>query len=259
MHASVWCLAWLSRTLVWLSRTLLPRPACPPQELVIVVSEDAAGVRIPISKGIAGLVATSGRTENIRNAADHPLFDPTMDLRTGYHTQSILCMAVKDGTGTVVAVIQVRGRQALCGGAGRACAAHTGCWRAHLLLLLLQAINKIDGPGGFTDEDIKTLTVVADTAGVTLQKARLLQVRLEERGKRKRGRVLVEVAGHRFSVPPPPPWRPLPCRTQTQPGRQLRRWRRSSASSTTRLQRATSSRSRAASSRSPSTSSTRTR
>ena len=56
--------------------------------------------------------------------------------------------------------------------------------------LLLQAINKIDGPGGFTDEDIKTLTVVADTAGVTLQKARLLQVssRRMQRGKRKRER-----------------------------------------------------------------------
>ena len=37
-----------------------------------------------------------------------------------------------------------------------------------------QAINKLDGTE-FTAEDIRTLSVVADTAGVTLHKARLLQ------------------------------------------------------------------------------------
>jgi GAF domain-containing protein len=39
----------------------------------------------------------------------------------------------------------------------------------------VQAINKLDGSGCFTAEDIRTLSVVADTAGVTLHKARLLQ------------------------------------------------------------------------------------
>jgi putative methionine-R-sulfoxide reductase with GAF domain len=72
------------------------------------VSEDAAGVRIPITKGIAGSVAFTGQTVNVADAFQHPLFDPTMDQSTGYKTHSILCMPVKDSSGTVVAVIQVR-------------------------------------------------------------------------------------------------------------------------------------------------------
>ena len=120
--------------------------------LVLTVSEDAAGVRIPLGKGIAGSVATTGKVLNIPDVAQDARFDPAMDKRTGYRTQSLLCMPVADRSGRVVAVIQ--------------------------------AINKL-GPStsraaqravlAFGDDDIATMQHITDTAGVVLEKAALLR------------------------------------------------------------------------------------
>lgn len=110
-------------------------------ELLLSVSEDAAGLRIPMDKGIVGYVATTGELLNIPDAYDNPLFDRSFDQKTSYRTKSVLCMPVKAPGGHVVAVIQ--------------------------------AINKAGGTA-FTLEDERTLSVVADTAGVTLHKAQLL-------------------------------------------------------------------------------------
>jgi GAF domain-containing protein len=112
------------------------------RELLLALSEDAAGFRLPISKGLVGTVAVSGRVLNIPDAYKHPAFDSSFDSKTGFVTRSVLAMPVKNPAGEVVAVIQ--------------------------------ALNKRNG-GVFLDEDVRTLSVVADTAGVTLHKATLLQ------------------------------------------------------------------------------------
>jgi len=114
-------------------------------ELMLAVSEDAAGFRLPLGQGIVGSVAASGAPVNIPDAYASPLFNPGFDVKTGYRTRSILAMPVKDPAGEVVAVIQ--------------------------------AINKTVGGAVevFTAEDVRTLAVVSDTAGVTLHKASLLK------------------------------------------------------------------------------------
>jgi GAF domain-containing protein len=71
-----------------------------------VVSQDATGWSIPLGKGIAGYVAQTGRTMNIPDAYDSPLFDKSVDLNTHYRTKSVLCMPVKDEEGKVLAVVQ---------------------------------------------------------------------------------------------------------------------------------------------------------
>lgn len=119
------------------------------QEIVLAISEDAAGLRLPMGKGIVGHCARTGEVINIRDVYESDMFDRSFDIRTGYRTRSLLAFPVRDMEGGVTAVIQ--------------------------------AINKQGaGPGGvgqasFTPGDIRMLGLVADTAGVTLHKAKLLQ------------------------------------------------------------------------------------
>ncbi len=40
------------------------------------------------------------------SAYEHPKFDPSYDLKSGYRTKSVLCMPVKDQRGRVLAVLQ---------------------------------------------------------------------------------------------------------------------------------------------------------
>jgi len=113
------------------------------QELVMFVSEDAAGLRMSWDKGISGAVVRTGKGINIADAYKSDLFDRSYDVKTGYRTRSVLCMPIKHPDGTVVAVIT--------------------------------AINKREGKESFTLDDTRMLSVVADTAGVTLHKAKLLE------------------------------------------------------------------------------------
>ena len=134
------------------------------EELVLSVSQDAAGLRIPLDKGIAGTVASTGQVLNIPDAYEDPRFDRTFDNKIGYRTKSILAMPVRSHDGqSVVAVVQ--------------------------------AINKLspDNQHGFdvfTDADVRMMAAVTDTAGVTLHKARLLQ---EANVARKQNEALVNV------------------------------------------------------------------
>ena len=51
--------------------------------------------RFPINKGVAGYVATTGETVNIKDAYKDQRFNREVDLRTGYTTQTILCVPVR--------------------------------------------------------------------------------------------------------------------------------------------------------------------
>lgn len=73
--------------------------------------KDSLGIiRIPVGQGVAGYVALTGQTLNIPNAYEDPRFDPSVDQKTGYRTNSILCMPICDTDGTPVAVVQCLNR-----------------------------------------------------------------------------------------------------------------------------------------------------
>ncbi|RLN32458.1 hypothetical protein BBJ28_00018435, partial [Nothophytophthora sp. Chile5] len=59
-----------------------------------ITQEDGESVRMPLTKGLSGLIATSGKPVCTRDAYTHPHFDPTLDKKTGYHTTSVLGMPV---------------------------------------------------------------------------------------------------------------------------------------------------------------------
>ncbi|MBD1912354.1 MULTISPECIES: adenylate/guanylate cyclase domain-containing protein [unclassified Leptolyngbya] len=68
-------------------------------------------LRIPLSVGIAGHVASTGSPLNIPDAYSHPMFNPEVDINTGYRTSNILCMPIFDGQHRVVAVAQLLNKQ----------------------------------------------------------------------------------------------------------------------------------------------------
>eukprot|EP01138_Halocafeteria_seosinensis_P000408 gb/GECG01000421.1/.p1 GENE.gb/GECG01000421.1/~~gb/GECG01000421.1/.p1 ORF type:complete len:1062 (+),score=145.17 gb/GECG01000421.1/:1-3186(+) len=64
------------------------------QELWLAISKDIAGKRIPLGRGIAGIVAQSGETILIRDAYADPRFNVDVDRETGFKTRQILCVPV---------------------------------------------------------------------------------------------------------------------------------------------------------------------
>jgi len=55
---------------------------------------EAICIEIPADKGIAGEVVKSKKILNVTNAQDHPMFDSSVDAKTGYKTVSILAVPI---------------------------------------------------------------------------------------------------------------------------------------------------------------------
>lgn len=68
---------------------------------------EAREIRIKIGEGIAGYVAATGQTVNIREAYEDPRFHKEVDKQTGYRTKTILCVPMINKLGEVIGVIQV--------------------------------------------------------------------------------------------------------------------------------------------------------
>ena len=68
---------------------------------------DSLEIRIPLHKGIAGYVATTGQALNIPDAYADSRFSDATDRQTGYRTRNILCMPVVNSDQRVVAVAQL--------------------------------------------------------------------------------------------------------------------------------------------------------
>ncbi|XP_024144050.1 cGMP-specific 3',5'-cyclic phosphodiesterase [Oryzias melastigma] len=117
-------------------------------------------IRLEWNKGIVGHVAATGQPLNIKNAYQDPRFNAEVDLITGYKTQSILCLPIKNHRGEVVGVAQ--------------------------------AINKKCGQdGAFTEQDEKDFSAYLAFSGIVLHNAQLYETsQLENR----RNQVLLDLA-----------------------------------------------------------------
>ncbi|VAW16989.1 Adenylate cyclase [hydrothermal vent metagenome] len=58
-------------------------------------------------KGIVGLVAKNKKASIVNNPYEHPSFDASIDLRTGYRTKSILSVPIFNSDNRILGVIQV--------------------------------------------------------------------------------------------------------------------------------------------------------
>ena len=96
-------------------------------------------IRFAANKGLAGHVAMTGETINIKNAYESEYFNKDIDLKTGYKTRNILCMPIRKLSHQIVGVFQV--------------------------------LNKFDGD--FTQKDEDLLIAIGSSAGIALENANL--------------------------------------------------------------------------------------
>ena len=77
-------------------------------ELRSAVAQRSPEIRLPLGRGLAGHVASTGETINVPDAYADPRFDSTIDRVTGFRTTNILAVPVWGEQGSdVVGVIQV--------------------------------------------------------------------------------------------------------------------------------------------------------
>lgn len=102
-------------------------------------------IRLKLGLGIAGYVAQSGETINIKDAYQDSRFNPEIDKKTGYRTRSILCMPIFEPLN------DEKKKPAIIG--------------------VLQVLNKIDGVFGEEDEEL--LGILASQIAITIINSRL--------------------------------------------------------------------------------------
>lgn len=77
------------------------------QELYSTVNSTKGELRIPITAGIAGHVATTGEPVVIKDAYDDNRFNKIVDLKTGFKTRNMMCVPLKVKKGAVIGVVQL--------------------------------------------------------------------------------------------------------------------------------------------------------
>jgi putative ABC transport system ATP-binding protein len=84
------------------------------ETLLLRVAEDLpeeGEIRIPMGSGIAGSVAETGRRIRIDDAYADSRFNPEVDRKSGFKTQTILCLPIQNREGEVFAVAQLLNRK----------------------------------------------------------------------------------------------------------------------------------------------------
>lgn len=71
------------------------------------VNSTGGELRIPITAGIAGHVATTGEPVIIQDAYSDSRFDKTVDKKTGFTTRNIMCVPLKVKKDQVIGVVQL--------------------------------------------------------------------------------------------------------------------------------------------------------
>lgn len=99
-------------------------------------------IRFPANMGLAGHVATTGETINIKDAYNDPRFNKEIDKKTGYKTRTILCMPMRNLNHEIVGVFQV--------------------------------LNKF-GNEHFSTEDEDLLIAIGSSTGIAIENARLFK------------------------------------------------------------------------------------
>ena len=74
---------------------------------MVALGLDSEEIRFPVNKGLAGYVAQTGESINIKDAYNDKRFNPEVDKKTGYKTKTILCLPIKNNNKEIIGVFQV--------------------------------------------------------------------------------------------------------------------------------------------------------
>ncbi|XP_036323196.1 cGMP-specific 3',5'-cyclic phosphodiesterase [Rhagoletis pomonella] len=120
-------------------------------------------IRIPFGVGIAGMVAQTKETINIKEAYKDARFNCEIDLKTGYKTNAILSMPICNYEGDVIGVAQI--------------------------------INKTNGSMEFSDHDVEIFRRYLTFCGIGIQNAQLFEMSVQEY---RRNQILLSLARNIF-------------------------------------------------------------
>ncbi len=73
----------------------------------VLKGDETMEIRLPLGKGIAGIVGKTGETVNLKDAYKDKRFNKEFDTKSGYRTTSMLCMPMKNRSGRIVGVFQI--------------------------------------------------------------------------------------------------------------------------------------------------------
>jgi phosphoserine phosphatase RsbU/P len=113
--------------------------------------DELTEIRLPIGTGLAGYVAKTGKTLNLKDAAHDKRFYSGIDKKSGFKTKSMICIPMKNRNGKTIGVFQI--------------------------------INKRNG--AFTKEDLLFLEAFSDHAALAIENSRLVQDSLENERVKK--------------------------------------------------------------------------
>ncbi|XP_062561405.1 cGMP-specific 3',5'-cyclic phosphodiesterase isoform X3 [Armigeres subalbatus] len=134
----------------------------PLDEAVRLAKQDE--LLIPFGVGIAGTVAQTNETINIKDAYKDPRFNSEIDQKTGYKTHIILSMPICNYEGQVIGVAQI--------------------------------INKTNGSPEFTERDIEIFRRYLTFCGIGIQNAQLFEMSVQEY---RRNQILLNLARNIFA------------------------------------------------------------
>ncbi len=125
----------------------------------VLKGEGLVEIRLPLGTGIAGTVAQTGETVNLKDASKDKRFFAGFDKRSGFRTKTMLCMPMKERHGKIVGVFQI--------------------------------INK--KRGSFDREDELFLKAFSEHAALAVENARLHQTSLESERVQKELQIAGEI------------------------------------------------------------------
>ncbi len=110
-------------------------------EIYTTVAHGVPSIRVPLNTGFVGHAIQSGENIIVKDAYEDTRFNPSSDLRTGYHTKSIISVPFRNNEGKIIGAYQ--------------------------------AVNKMTASEMFTEKDLEYLTLAASYSGKSLESVML--------------------------------------------------------------------------------------
>ena len=137
-------------------------------ELWTKVAHGVPELRIPPGTGLVGACIATGETILVNDASHDPRFLQGVDKKSGYETHSVLVLPMRSASGAIIGA--------------------------------LQALNK---PGGFTDDDIKLLNLAVSYSASAIETQQLRQEAEETKLLHKELAIARDVQNQLFPQNPP--------------------------------------------------------
>jgi signal transduction histidine kinase len=74
---------------------------------LITLGDEMREIRLRIGEGLAGFVAKSGETVNIKDVSKDPRFKSDFDRQSGYTTKNMICFPIKNSKSEIIGVLQL--------------------------------------------------------------------------------------------------------------------------------------------------------